>query len=97
MHIKLIKAAFGTTRVADVKPSDVKRWTTKLADHYAPSTVYATYRRFAQVMGDAVEDGIIPRSPSCSRKTSSGQAKQRPYVATTWNRSGRSATRCRSI
>jgi len=82
VHIKLIKAAFGTTRVADVKPSDVKRWTTKLADHYAPSTVYATYRRFAQVMGDAVEDGIIPRSP-CSRKTSPGQAKQRPYVATT--------------
>lgn len=82
VHIKVIKAAFGTTRVADVKPSDVKRWTTKLADQYAPSTVYATYRRFAQVMGDAVEDGIIPRSP-CSRKTSPGQAKQRPYVATT--------------
>jgi len=82
VHIKLIKAAFGTTRVADVKPSDVKRWTTRLAGDYAPSTVYATYRRFAQVMGDAVEDGIIPRSP-CSRKTSPGSAKQRPYVATT--------------
>ena len=31
VHIKLIKAAFGTTRVTDVKPSDVKRWTTRLA------------------------------------------------------------------
>ena len=82
VHIKLIKAAFGTTRVADVKPSDVKRWTTRLAGDYAPSTVYATYRRLAQVMGDAAEDGIIPRSP-CSRKTSPGSAKQRPYVATT--------------
>ncbi len=39
VHIKVIRAAFGTTRVADVKPSDVKRWTTKLADEYAPSTV----------------------------------------------------------
>ena len=66
----------------DVKPSDVKRWTTKLAGNFAPSTVYATYRRFAQIMGDAVDDGIIPRSP-CSRKTAPPQAKQRPYVATT--------------
>jgi integrase len=82
VHIKAIKATFGTTRVADVKPSDVKRWTTKLAGNYAPSTVYATYRRFAQIMGDAVDDGIIPRSP-CSRKTAPPQAKQRPYVATT--------------
>jgi len=33
-------------------------------------------------MSDAVHDGIIPRSP-CSRRTSPGQGKQRPYVATT--------------
>jgi len=82
VDVKRIKDAFGTTRVADVKPSDVKRWTTKLARDYAPSTVYATYRRFAQVMGDAVDDGIIPRSP-CTRKTAPPQAKQRPHVATT--------------
>jgi integrase len=33
-------------------------------------------------MSDAVHDGIIPRSP-CSRRTSPGQGKQRPHVATT--------------
>jgi integrase len=44
--------------------------------------VYATYARLAQVMGDAVHDGLIPRSP-CSRRTSPGQGSQRPYVATT--------------
>jgi integrase len=44
--------------------------------------VYVVYRRFAQIMGDAVHDGIIPRNP-CSRRTSPGQAKQRPYVVTT--------------
>jgi hypothetical protein len=48
----------------------------------AKSYVYATYRRLAQIMGDAVQDGIIPRSP-CSRKTSPGAGSQRPYVATT--------------
>jgi hypothetical protein len=48
----------------------------------ATSYIYAIYRRFAQIMGDAVQDGIIPRSP-CSRKTSPGAGSQRPYVATT--------------
>lgn len=33
-------------------------------------------------MGDAVNDGIIPRSP-CSRRTSPGAGTQRPFVATT--------------
>jgi len=70
-------------RLADVRPSQVKAWTAQLkAADYADSTVYATYRRFAQIMGDAVQDGIIPRSP-CSRKTSPGGGMQRPYVATT--------------
>jgi hypothetical protein len=36
----------------------------------------------AQIMSDAVHDGILPRSP-CSRRTSPGQGRQRPYVATT--------------
>src|SRR5450756_3220882 len=52
------------------------------AESRATSYVYATYRRLAQIMGDAVQDGIIPRSP-CSRKTSPGGGSQRPYVATT--------------
>jgi integrase len=65
-----------------VRPSDVKAWTVLLSQTYAPSTTYAIYRRFAQVMSDAVLDSIIPRSPS-SRRTSPPQAKPRPYVATT--------------
>ena len=67
VHIAQINRAFGSTRLADVRPSQVKSWTANLkAEGYADSTVYATYRRFAQIMGDAVQDGIIPRSP-CSR------------------------------
>ena len=83
VHIAQIDRAFGSTRLADVRPSQVKAWTAKLkAEGYADSTVYATYRRLAQIMGDAVQDGIIPRSP-CSRKTSPGGGSQRPYVAST--------------
>jgi integrase len=48
----------------------------------AMSYVYACHARLAQIMSDAVYDGIIPPSP-CSRRTSPGQGEQRPYVATT--------------
>lgn len=82
VHVKAIKEHFGGTRLGAVKPSDVKAWTVKLSQAFAPSTTYAIYRRFAQVMADAVLDGIIPRSP-CSRRTSPAQPKARPYVATT--------------
>jgi integrase len=44
--------------------------------------VYALDKRLAQIMADAVHDGIVPRSP-CSRRTSPGAGSQRPYVATT--------------
>jgi integrase len=49
---------------------------------HEPSYVDALHARLAQILADAVHDGIMPRSP-CSRRTSPGQGKQRPYVATT--------------
>jgi integrase len=83
VHIKLINEEFGTLPLLAVRPSMVKAWTAKMTtDARAKSYVYAVYRRFAQIMGDAAHDGIIPRSP-CSRKTSPGAGEQRPYVATT--------------
>ena len=42
----------------------------------------ALHGRLAQIMGDAAHNGRLPRSP-CSRRTSPGQVRQRPYVATT--------------
>lgn len=83
VHIRLIRAEFGDVPLVAVKPSAVKAWTARLkAKGLADSYVYAVYRRLAQIMGDAVHDGLLPRSP-CSRKTSPGQASQRPFVATT--------------
>ena len=82
VHIKHIKAEFGGRKLSSVRPSDVKSWTVTLSQSLAQSTVYAVYRRLAQIMADAVHDGIIPRSP-CGRRTAPGQARQRPYVATT--------------
>jgi integrase len=66
-----------------VRPSQVKAWTARLrVDGYEPSYVYALHGRLAQIFSDAVHDGIVPRSP-CSRRTSPGAGRQRPYVATT--------------
>ncbi len=83
VHIAQIKAAFGSMPLSAVRPSHVRAWTAKLrGDGKAASYVYALHSRLAQIMSDAVHDGIIPRSP-CSRRTSPGTGTQRPFVAST--------------
>jgi len=83
VHLTKIVETFGPMQLSAVRPSHVKAWTAWLrAERYEPSYVYALHGRLAQVFSDAVHDGIVPRSP-CSRRTSPGQGKQRPYVATT--------------
>ncbi|MGY4642803.1 site-specific integrase [Cellulomonas sp. URHB0016] len=82
VHVAKIVETFGPMRLADVKPSAVKSWCSKLkAEGAADSYVYALHARLSQIMSDAVHDGVIPRNP-CSRRTSPGAGKQRPYVAT---------------
>ncbi len=83
VHIKLIKARFGAVPLSAVKPSDVRAWCAQLKiDGYADSYIHALHGRLSQLYGDAVHDGIVPRSP-CSRGTSPGEGKQRPFVPTT--------------
>ncbi len=83
VHLAKIRQAFGTMRLGEVRPSQVRAWTARLkAEGTADSYVYALHGRLAQVFADAVHDGLVPRSP-CSRRTSPGQGSQRAYVATT--------------
>lgn len=82
-HIKIIKAHFDAVSMSAVRPSDVRAWTAALKNEgRADSYVYALYSRLSQLFADAVHDGIVTRNP-CSRRTSPGMGKQRPYVATT--------------
>ena len=82
VHIRRIKAEFGQVPLPAVRPSHVKAWTARLlAEGLSPSYVNALHGRVAQVMGDAVQDSILAKSPT-SRRTSPGEGKQRPYVAT---------------
>lgn len=83
VHIKIIKAHFGAVALSAVKPSDVRSWTAVLKDEgRADSYVYALYARLSQLFTDAVHDGLVARNP-CSRRTSPGMGKQRPFVVTT--------------
>jgi integrase len=83
VHVAQIEAEFGPMPLSAVRPSNVRSWTSRLrSEGYEASYVYALHARLAQIMADAVHDGIIARSP-CSRRTSPGMGKQRPYVATT--------------
>jgi integrase len=82
-HLVQIKAEFGPMTFGAVLPSHVRAWTARLlAGGYEPAYVNALHRRLAQVFADAIDDSLVARSP-CSRKTSPGRGRQRPYVATT--------------
>ena len=83
VHLRKIVAEFGPLPLAAIRPSQVRAWTSRLREEGAEASyVYALHSRLAQVMSDAVHDGLLARSP-CSRRTSPGAGKQRPYVATT--------------
>ncbi len=82
-HIAQITAEFGKVRLSAVRPSAVKTWTSKLkVDGFAESYVYALHSRLAQIMGDAVHDGLLGRNP-CSRRTSPPMGRAKVYVITT--------------
>lgn len=83
VHVARIVDRFGPYQLAEVRPSQVKAWCAALAaEGLAPSYVYALHARLAQVYRDAIEDGLVARSP-CSDRTSPPAGEQRPYVATT--------------
>jgi integrase len=83
VHLRRIEAAFGARTLASIRPSEVKAWTVALkAEGLADSTVCALHSRLTHILGDAVLDGLIPRSPA-SRRTSPKGGAQRAYVATT--------------
>lgn len=82
-QIKRINEKFGSRTLVSIRPSEVKAWIGELkAAGLAPATVRAAHQRFAQIFGDAVLDGLIPKSPA-SKRTSPAAPEQRPYVATT--------------
>lgn len=82
-HVAKIKAGLGGRRLAQLKPSQIKAWTTSLAEGGAEASyVYALHARLSQILVDAVADGLLARNP-CSRRTAPPAGKQRAFIATT--------------
>lgn len=82
-HIRRINDEFGGMLLSAIRPSHVKSWVAKLkAEKRAESYIHALHSRLAQILGDAVHDGVLGRNP-CSRRTSPPLGKQKPYLITT--------------
>lgn len=78
-----IEAEFGHLSLMAVRPSEIRRWIGKLrAEGLSDGYIHNLHGKLAQLMTDAVHDGLIPKSP-CSRRTSPPPGGQRPFVATT--------------
>ncbi|MFD6939644.1 tyrosine recombinase XerC [Streptomyces goshikiensis] len=83
VHLARIRKEFGPLPLSAVKPSTVKSWLARLRkEGRQASYINALHSRLSQVMTDAVHDGLLTSNP-CSRRTSPGAGKPRPYVATT--------------
>jgi integrase len=83
VHLLRICGSMGRMPLDAIRPSDVRNFVAELQrDGLSESYVYALYRRLSQVLGDAVNDGILTRNP-CTRATAPRAGHQRPYVATT--------------
>lgn len=82
-HLVHINDFFGDRPLREIRSTQIKMWLGKLQEKgLADSTVYAIYRRLSQLLGDAVEDGLISRNP-CGKKVSPPQGRQRLTLATT--------------
>jgi len=74
---------FGPYPLGSLRPSQIRTWMAHLKEEpLEDSYIYALHARLAQIMNDAVHDGLLAKSP-CSRRTSPHLAQQRVYVATT--------------
>jgi integrase len=83
VHIRRIVMEFGPYPLGSLRPSQIRSWMTRLREEgLEDSYIYALHARLAQILNDAVHDGLLAKSP-CSRRTSPHLAQQRVYVAAT--------------
>jgi integrase len=83
VHVDRIVEAFGRRRLDSLRPSEIRSWLVELREQgYSDSYIYALHARLAQILSDAVHDGVLGRSPA-SRRTAPSTGKPRPYVAST--------------
>ncbi|MGW3275907.1 tyrosine-type recombinase/integrase [Streptomyces kronopolitis] len=82
VHLAQIRAEFGPLPLMAVDEMAVRKWMARLYREGAQQSYrFALHNRLSQVMRAAVRAKKITANP-CSRETSPGEGKQRPYVCT---------------
>jgi integrase len=82
VHLARIRKEFGPLPLMAVDSMAVKRWMAKLKrEGLSDSYRFALHGRLSQVLADAVHARKLASNP-CSRRTTPGAGKPRPYVAT---------------
>jgi len=82
VHLARIRKEFGPLPLLAVDEMAVKRWMAKLRkESLSQSYRFALHNRLSQVLGDAVYAKKLAGNP-CSKRTTPGAGKPRPYVAT---------------
>ncbi|MDX3458434.1 site-specific integrase [Streptomyces sp. ME02-8801-2C] len=82
VHLAQIREEFGPLTLMAVDEMAVKRWMARLLrEKVSQSYRFALHSRLSQVMRAAVRAKKLSANP-CSRETSPGAGKQRPYVCT---------------
>lgn len=82
VHIARIRKAFGPLPLMAVDEMAVKRWmATLLREGLKQSYRFALHNRLSQLLSDAVYAKKLAANP-CSKRTTPGAGKPRPYVAT---------------
>ncbi|MFZ4187871.1 tyrosine-type recombinase/integrase [Streptomyces pseudogriseolus] len=82
VHLTRIRKEFGPLPLMAIDEMAVKRWMAKLKrEGLSQSYRFALHARLSQILTDAVGARKLASNP-CSRRTTPGAGKQRPYVAT---------------
>jgi integrase len=82
VHVARIRKEFGPLPLMAVDEMAVKRWMAKLKrEGLSQSYRFALHARLSQLLSDAVGARKLASNP-CSRRTTPGAGKPRPYVAT---------------
>lgn len=82
-HVRRIQRDLDHVRLNALRPSMVRKWITAMQhEKVAPNYIRILHGRLAEILTDAVDDGLIGTNP-CSRKTAPPHGKPREFLPTT--------------
>jgi integrase len=75
-----VEARWHTTRVADIRYTDVQAWVAELSGELSASMVATVYSVLARILDDAVRDRLLSANPARGVKLPSRAKRQNAYL-----------------